>query len=270
MTATPIQPTYGQYRRNRHIGRLVSLLVIITCAWLAAVSCKVDFAVLQKGTSTGADFVKLLFPPDWSATGRLLEPTLQTVLVAFLATVLGGLLSLVFGLAAAANLAPGWLRQSARFLMGLERSTPEIVIMLLLISAIGLGPFPGVLALAIGCVGMLGRLFSDAFEEISPAMLDAMRAVGARRWQVILYGVLPQTMPALLANVLFRFEVNIRLSVLLGAVGAGGIGYQLYYSFQTLQYQRATMAMILVLGLVFGSERLSDYLRSRVAPAKKL
>jgi phosphonate transport system permease protein len=270
LRSTPGPTTYGRFRRRRHRRRVVGLLALLVCAGVCGRLCKVDLAVLRRGFADSNGFVGLLFPPDWPATGRLLEPALQTVLIAGLATVLGGLLSLGFGLAGAANLTPGWLRQSARLLMGLERSVPEIVIMLLLISAIGLGPFPGVLALSIGCVGMLGRLFADTFEEISPATLDALRATGARPWQVILYGVLPQTLPALLANLLFRFEVNIRLSVLLGAVGAGGIGYQLYYSFQTLQYQRASLAMLLILSLVFGAERLSDRLRSRVAPAGKL
>ncbi len=263
-------PSYSVFRRNRHLGRLLGGLLLAGAVYLASVSCKVNLGALWQGFSMAGDFAKLLFPPKWSAVGQLVEPTLQTVLVALLATMFGTVLSLGFGLAAASNLAPAWLRQSTRFLMGFERSIPEIVLMLLLISAIGLGPFPGVLTLSIGCIGMLGRLFSDAFEEISPTTLDALRAVGARRWQVILYGVLPQALPSLVANALFRFEVNIRLSVLLGAVGAGGIGYQLYYSFQTLEYQRAMMAMLLILVLVFSTERLSNFLRNQVIVAKKL
>lgn len=240
------------------------------CAYWAGVSSKVDLDALRQGIPKGIEFLGYLFPPDWSAVTDMLRPAVETVLLAFLATVFGAFLSLCFGLAAAANVAPPWLRNTSRFILAAERSLPEIIMVLLLISALGLGPFPGVIAMSIGCIGMLGRLFSDTIEEINPATLESIRSVGAGHGQVIFYGVLPQVLPSLIANSIFRFEVNIRLSVLLGAVGAGGIGYQLYYSFQTLQYQRATTAILITLLLVFLSERLSTFLRKRFVPDIKL
>lgn len=262
--------TYGSLRRKQTFRTALVLVALLTGAYFAGISCKVDLNILQKGAPKGLEFLGAMFPPDWSAFADMLNPALQTVLLAFLATLFGAILSLFFGLAAASNISPPWLRNLSRFLLATERSLPEIVILLLLISALGLGPFPGVIAMSLGCVGMLGRLFSDAIEEINPATLESIEAVGASKRQAIAYGVLPQVLPSLVANTIFRFEVNIRLSVLLGAVGAGGIGYQLYYSFQTLQYQRATTAIIVTLGLVFISERLSDYLRKKVAPAARL
>ncbi|RIV23370.1 phosphonate ABC transporter, permease protein PhnE [Fibrisoma montanum] len=256
--------TYSGYRRRQTLRIWTIALVIGFCAYWAGVSCKVDVDALRTGLPKGIDFLGYLFPPDWTAFADMAMPALETILLAFLATIFGAFLSLFFGLAAASNIAPRWLRNLSRFLLATERSLPEIVILLLLISALGLGPFPGVIAMAFGCIGMLGRLFSDAIEEINPATLESIESVGARRWQVITYGVLPQVLPSLLANTIFRFEVNIRLSVLLGAVGAGGIGFQLYYSFQTLQYQRATTAILITLLLVFVSERLSDYVRKKL------
>ena len=175
---------------------------------------------------------------------------------------------LAFG--GAANLAPAWLKFMSRFIMVAERALPEIVIILLLVAALGLGAFPGVVALAIGCLGMLGRLFADAIEEVNPKTMEAVTSVGASKMQIIQYVVLPEVMPSLISNVLFRFEVNIRLSVLLGAVGAGGIGYEIFYSFQLLEYERASTAILVVLFLVFSSERLSDYLRKKILPTGKL
>lgn len=262
--------TYGYLRRKQMLQTGLIFAAVMLSAYWAAVSCKVDLPGLRDGLPKGIAFLALMFPPDWNAFAEMLTPALETVLLAFLSTVFGAILSLFFGLAAASNISPGWLRTISRFLLATERSLPEIVILLLLISALGLGAFPGVIAMSLGCVGMLGRLFSDAIEEINPATLESIESVGAGKRQVILYGVLPQVLPSLVANTIFRFEVNIRLSVLLGAVGAGGIGYQLYYSFQTLQYQRATTAILVTLALVVISERLSDFLRKKVAPAEKL
>ncbi len=262
--------TYAGIRRKQTAQTATALVLTTVGAYLAALSCKVDLGVLWEGGSKGAEFLGYFFPPNWSAVADILTPALETVLLAFLSTIFGSILSLFFALAAAANISPPWLRGLSRFLLAAERSLPEIVILLLLISALGLGPFPGVIAMSLGCIGMLGRLFSDAIEEINPATLESIASVGAGKRQVIVYGVLPQVLPSLVANTIFRFEVNIRLSVLLGAVGAGGIGYQLYYSFATLQYQRATTAILITLAMVFASERLSDFLRRRVAPAQKL
>ncbi|GAB3221062.1 phosphonate ABC transporter, permease protein PhnE [Spirosoma arcticum] len=262
--------SYSRYRRKQTLQAWAVLAGLAFCAYWAGVSCKVDFNALRLGIPKGLEFLGFMFPPDWNAFSAMLKPAVETVLLAFLATVFGAVLSLLFGLAAAANIAPKWLRNTSRFVLATERSLPEIIMLLLLISALGLGPFPGVVAMSIGCIGMLGRLFSDAIEELNPATLESIRSVGAGHAQVIFYGVLPQVLPSLIANSIFRFEVNIRLSVLLGAVGAGGIGYQLYYSFQTLQYQRATTAILITLVLVFLSERMSSFLRKRYVPEVKL
>ena len=261
---------YTHLRRKKNFQILLVMAALGVLAYGAAISCKVDFSVLRQGVSKGLEFLGFMFPPDWQAMAEMIHPAIETVLLAFLATVFGGFLSLFFGLAAASNLSPPWLRNFSRFLLAAERSLPEIIMLLLLISALGLGAFPGVIAMSIGCIGMLGRLFSDAIEEISPASLESIESVGASRWQVIRYGVIPQVLPSLIANTIFRFEVNIRLSVLLGAVGAGGIGYELFYSFQVLEYQRATSAILVTLALVFFSERLSNQFIKKLAPEAKL
>jgi phosphonate transport system permease protein len=172
--------------------------------------------------------------------------------------------SLVFALLAASNLTPPWIRHSVRALLGLERALPEIVILLFLVAAFGLGPFSGVLALAIGCVGMLGKLIADAIEELDPVSIESIQSVGASRVQVVVFGVIQPIIPSIISFALFRFEYSIRLSVVLGAVGAGGIGLQLYRSFVMMDYGRAASALIVTLVLVFLSEQLSSRLRKLV------
>lgn len=238
--------------------------------WGAAILCKVDFGTFFPGLLKGAEVLRFFFPPEWSALREMIVPALVTVLLAALATPLGVVLSFFFGLAGARNLAPNWLRTSARLIIGVERALPEIIVLLLLVAALGVGPFPGVIALAIGSVGMLGKLFADAIEEIDARVIESVESVGATRWQVIRHAVLPEVMPALLSNSIFRFEVNLRASVLLGAVGAGGIGFELQKAMALLEYERAMMAVLVTLLLVFGAERVSDFLRKRVLDGGQL
>ncbi|MGH8018256.1 MAG: phosphonate ABC transporter, permease protein PhnE, partial [Opitutaceae bacterium] len=233
-------------------------------SWWSARLCQVSWTELLGGLGRSGEIFGFFFPPEWSSLGELVQPALVTVLLAALATPLGVLLSMVFGVAGARNLSPIWLRTPSRVLIGIERALPEIIVLLLLVAALGIGPFPGVVALAIGSVGMLGKLIADAIEEIEPRVLESVEAVGATRWQVIRHAVVPEVMPSLLANSIFRFEINIRASVLLGAVGAGGIGYELNKAMSLLEYERVTMAILVTLALVVAAERISNILRRRV------
>lgn len=266
-------PLPGAYRRTpaaRVARPLLWSVGLGALIWGAAVLCKVDVGAFLPGLAKGSEVLRFFFPPEWSALREMVTPALTTVLLAAVATPLGVLLSVFFGLAGARNLAPAWLRSPARVLIGVERALPEIIVLLLLVAALGVGPFAGVIALAIGSVGMLGKLFADAIEEIDAKVIESVESVGATRWQVIRHAVLPEVMPALLANSIFRFEVNLRASVLLGAVGAGGIGFELQKAMALLEYERAMMAVLVTLLLVFGAERVSDFLRKRVLDGGKL
>lgn len=269
MTAVAVNPARpGGLRRFRRPA-LVAMVLGVVVVW-AAWQCQVSWPALRDGFGEGAKVVGFFFPPDWSTLGEMIGPAGTTVLLAAVATPLGVLLSLVFGLAGARNIAPAWLRTPARVVIGVERALPEIILLLLLVAALGIGPFPGVIALAIGSIGMLGKLLADAVEEIDARVLESVESVGATRWQVIRHAVLPEVMPALLSNSIFRFEVNIRASVLLGAVGAGGIGYELNKAMGMLEYERVSVAILVTLALVFGAERVSDQLRRRVLDGGKL
>jgi len=256
---TRVEFSFKRYRKW-----VIPLIVLAALTEGAAIVCGATMDKLLTGLARGAAFLAYMFPPDWSAFSDMLEPAFQSVIVAFLGSVFGTFLALVFAMLAASNIAPAWLRNTARFLIGFERSIPEIIIMILLIAAYGLGPHAGVVALALGCVGMLGKVLADTIEELDPVMLESMESVGANKLQIITFGVLPQIMPNLISYALFRFEINIRLSVLLGAVGAGGIGYELDYSFNLLQYHRALTAMLVIIIMVFGTERLSYILRKNL------
>ena len=258
-TKNPNPLSFKRYR--------VPLLIFIALSFVVYLSSKVvgfNIPDLIKGIPKGLEVISFMFPPDWSAFKDMIIPAVQTIVMAFLGTVIGAFLSIFFGLAAAANIAPRWIRDTSRFLIVTERALPETIIILILVAGLGLGPFPGIMALSIGCIGMLGKLFGDTIEEIDKKVLDSILSTGASRFQVIRFGVLPQILPSIIANTIFRFEINIRLSVILGAVGAGGIGFELYHAIGLLEYQRATVALICILALVFFTERLSIFLRKRI------
>jgi phosphonate transport system permease protein len=234
---------------------------------LAAWRCDVDVASLAAGFSKGASLIGMFFPPEWSSLAEMIKPLGVTAVMALIATILGMCLSLPCALAASSNIAPPLVRQVMRAFIALERGLPEIVQMLLLIAIFGLGAVPGLVALSFGSIGMLAKLLADAIEEIEPHMLEAVEGTGATRSQVIRYAVVPQILPSLLANGLFRFEVNVRAGVILGAVGAGGIGYVMMTAMNSMEYQKACVAMLLTLALVFFSERISDFFRARILRA---
>jgi phosphonate transport system permease protein len=249
----------------RRYGRvLLPLAGILLLAQGAAWVCGARWDLVFKGMWSSMTFLAQLLRPDFSAFADMVKPALDSVFIALVGTFIGTIVSLLFALMAASNIAPPWLRQSVRFLLGMERALPEIVILLFLVAALGLGPFAGVVALAIGSVGMLGKLIADAIEELDPVSIEAIQAIGANRVQVIVFGVIQPIIPSIISLSLFRFEYSIRLSVVLGAVGAGGIGLELYRSFVILDYGRAAAALIVTLALVFLSEQASGYLRRKI------
>jgi phosphonate transport system permease protein len=251
-----------QFSIKRYYPFIVGLIVFAALSWGAAISCKIELTGLIEGIGKGMVFFKNLFPPDWEAFPEMLQPALDSLILAFLGTFFGTLMAVVFAVLGAANISHPIVRTISRFLIGLERSLPELFILLFLIAAFGLGSMPGIICLSLGCIGMLGKLLADAIEEIDGVLIQSLTAVGANKLQIIVFGIFPEILPKLLAYSLFRLEINIRLSVILGAVGAGGIGYELDYAFSMLQYHRACSALLVVLVLIFGIEKLSAYLRN--------
>jgi len=243
---------------------IAAAVVLAGLTILASWRCKFDVSSFVTGIGKGATILEMFFPPEWSGLAGMLQAIGETAVMALIATILGTCLSLPCALAASSNIAPAPVRQTMRAFIALERGLPEIVQMLLLVAIFGLGAVPGLIALAVSSIGMLAKLLADAIEEIDPQILEAVEGTGATRSQVIRYAVIPAIFPSLLANGLFRFEVNVRAGVILGAVGAGGIGYVMITAMNSLDYPRAPMAALLTLALVFSSERVSDFFRARI------
>ena len=213
-----------------------------------------------------ADLIWRAIPPDFSKLPAAFWPTLQTVDIALFGTLVGIIIALPLALLAAANMTPSrFAYYAARGIIGFTRAVPDLVWALLFVTAVGLGPFPGGLALGVHSVGMLGRLFAETIEQMDMAPIHALQLTGARRLQVFSHGIIPSILPSLLGISLYRLDENIRSSLVLGFVGAGGIGFQLLTAMNLFQYQEVSLLLIIIFVVVLTAERLSAALRERLA-----
>ena len=213
-----------------------------------------------------ADLIWRALPPDFSKLPAALWPTLQTVDIALFGTMVGIVIAVPLALLAAANMTPSrFTYYAARSVIGFTRAVPDLVWALLFVTAVGLGPFPGGLALGVHSVGMLGRLFAETIEQMDMGPIHALELTGARRIQVFTHGIIPTILPSLLGISLYRLDENIRSSLVLGFVGAGGIGFQLLTAMNLFQYQEVSLLLIIIFVIVLGAERASAALRERLA-----
>lgn len=190
---------------------------------------------------------------------------IETLQIAIIGTTLSILLSIPFGLLAARNISPHpFVYQTTRLIMNSIRAIPELIFALVFVAAVGLGPFAGVLALAIGAIGFMAKLYAESIEQIDPQQVMALRATGASHLQVFAYSVIPQVLPLAAAYSLQLFEHNVRAATILGLVGAGGVGFILQKYMALFQYRELMGAVIILIIAVTVIDRASDYIRKRI------
>ena len=212
------------------------------------------------------DIIRRATPPDFSNINLVWWPTLETIDIAIFGTLGGVVLALPLAILAAVNVTPSrYLYYVARGVIGFARAVPDLVWALLFVTAVGLGPFPGALALSVHSIGMLGRLFAETIEHMDMAPIDALALTGARRMQIFTHGIIPSILPSLTGIALYRFDENIRSSLVLGFVGAGGIGFQLLSAMSLFQYRLVSLYLIVTFVLVIVAERFSALVRARLA-----
>lgn len=223
---------------------------------------QLSWSELAAGLPQIGDFLSRSFPPNWSILGKLVGPAIETIQIAIWGTLLGVIGAIPLSFLAARNLNRNRVvYQAVRQMLNVTRSINELILALVFVSAVGLGPFPGVLALALHGVGMVGKFFAESIEEIDDGPLEALRATGARPLQVIAFGVLPQVITAWIATVLYRFEVDLRQATVLGMVGAGGLGFELVNSLKLFRYQDTATCIVVVTLMVVTADTISGRLR---------
>jgi phosphonate transport system permease protein len=209
------------------------------------------------GLEHGAKFVSRLFPPDFSRWQLLLKGMVESLQIAVLASALGVLISAPLALLAARNLMPAWVSWPARSVMVLCRSFHPVIVAILFVKAVGFGALAGILALTIASVGFLGKLLTEAIEEISLKQVEAVRATGAPFLSVVSYAVVPQVFSRFVGFVSYETDANLRNSTMVGIVGAGGIGGTLFAAFQRFDYDFVCAIVLTIIALIMAGEVLT-------------
>ncbi len=254
-------------RRRSRLGRFVSYaLILAVVAWsIEAIVVKdTDWSRIGIGTllETLGRFLQL----DVSILPDLWQPALETVLMATLATLAGLVLSIPVAWLGASNITPFGKSSYmvGRFLMTMSRSVHEIVWGLIFVSAVGLGALAGILAMAVRSIGFISKTIAEAIEDVDPKPLEAIRAAGGTRFQILMFAILPQIIPVFVGNMIFEWDINIRRSTILGLVGAGGLGLALFRQMAMSNYGGIAMVILAVLTLIILGEVISHVARKAV------
>jgi phosphonate transport system permease protein len=233
--------------------------VILLCAWLTDM---LDVQRMSAGIPAIGTLLTEMFPPDFTEAESWVRPMVDTIAMSIAGTALSIVLSLPLGVLAARNTTPNpTIYRIARGILNIFRSIPELIMGIVFVAAVGFGALPGVLALGLHSIGMVGKFFSEAIEHSHEAPVEAARAAGASQLQVITHGILPQVMPQFADVTMYRWEYNFRASTVMGMVGAGGIGLELIASLRLMQYNECFAILLTILVMVTVVDSLSTALR---------
>ncbi|HWD63462.1 MAG TPA: phosphonate ABC transporter, permease protein PhnE [Humibacter sp.] len=248
-----------------HLGTkliwVVVTIVVIAAFWSIDISWDALLTLPQKLVH----YLGLMFlPPAWSKLPDALGATMLSVAMAWFGTLLGIIISFPLSLLATRGLTPAVVRWPLRGVFAVLRAVPEVVIAVLMLSVTGLTAFTGALAIAIGSIGTLGKWGYESFESVDRGPIEAATAAGASRLQVMRWGVWTSAKPDVYAFWLYRFEISVRASAILGLIGAGGIGKMLVDNIQFRVWDVVGMLMIVVVVVTMIIDQLSGMVRHRI------
>ena len=272
--AARFEARYAEYRRKKRIYAAFFAAAFVACVIAAGITARFDLVTLLQGLPRTTEFLSKLIPPIELATfrhdlgewywdlGKWLESLLNTLLMAYLATVLGTITGGFLSFFAARNLARHYATYwIMRRVLEIARTVPDIVWALLFIIAFGIGPLAGVLAITVHTIGAQGKLFAEVNENISPLPIDGIRAAGGTWWEEVRFGVLPQVLPNYMSYTFWRLELNVRSATIVGFVGAGGIGHELFTSIQLLYFSDAGAILLIIVATIMAIDMLSEKFR---------
>ena len=253
------------WRHRRMAIRMSVLAGFLILLWLSANRIHLSLMNIMLGVPNMADFFGRMVPPDFSILMSLVAPTVETVQIAAWGTVIAVVASAPLALLAAHNTSPHLsIYFATRLFLNLLRSINELIYALLLVSAVGLGPFPGVLAIALHATGMLAKFVAEEIEHVNRGPVEALQAAGAGRMQIILFAIIPQVLPAVVGYILYRFDVSIRSATVLGLVGAGGLGFSLITSMKMFKYHETATCILMIILLIWAADAISGHLQKKI------
>jgi phosphonate transport system permease protein len=252
----------GRRWRVRHI-----LLAAAGAGFLFWCADGVDLrpAELTRAVPVIGTYFARMWPPRWEFAPTIWKPAVETLYIALWGNVLALAVGLPLGVLAARNVMPSApVRAAAKAVLNLFRSISELIWAIFFVAAVGLGPFPGALALGMNYGGILGRLYAEAIENVEPGPVEALQATGAGRLQVVLFAIFPQALPQFVTYNLYWFEVAVRSATVLGMVGAGGLGFELVTTIRLFEWQETGLVLLVILAMVTVIDLASTWIRSRI------
>ena len=269
------------HRRRRLVKALGWGSLALAVLWFTAREIGLDPFALVQGADHMWDFLTRMFPPDLSYILFLGRATVETIQIAVWGTLLAVVFSIPLSLLAARNTTPliriPWFNEhwerlglhllvfhATRMFLNVLRGINELIFALIFVSAVGLGPFAGVLAIAVHATGMLSKFCGEEIEGVDRGQVEAMQATGASKMQVILFAVIPQAIPAFISYSIFRFDVSIRSATVLGLVGAGGLGFSLIKTLKLFKYHETATCILVIFLLVWVTDWVCSKWRAKV------
>jgi phosphonate transport system permease protein len=250
---------YGQRWQKQTLQVMAVVAIILLASWYVDL---LNFEKLAEGIPAIGTLAGESFPPDFTNLRKWFSPLLDTLAMSIAGTAIAVFFSVPLAFLAARNTSPHpIIFQVSRIILNALRSVPELIMGIIFVAAVGFGALPGVLALGLHSIGMVGKFFAEAIEHVDEAPVEAARAAGASKMQVLYHAVLPQVMPQFADVSIYRWEYNFRASTVMGMVGAGGIGFELMGSLRIMQYQEVFAILLVILLMVTLVDMLSGYLR---------
>ncbi|MDG5818243.1 phosphonate ABC transporter, permease protein PhnE [Natronococcus sp. A-GB7] len=267
-----LEPTAEEYERwqrydvKTRILRFTAVLLAIPVVVYAWQILGINYGYLSTSVQAVGDLLSRMYPPNYGYTGEIVGPMIETINIALLGTGLAAVLSVPIAFLAASNTTPNHVTYViGRLLITVTRTVSTIIWAIIFVILFGPGAFAGVLAVAIRSIGFIGKLLSEAIEEIDPGQVRALESAGANGRQRLIYGVAPQVMPLFVGITTHRWDINIRSSTVLGFVGAGGIGLELTGLMDFYEWQSVSVILLAILLTVVASELVSAKVRKLVS-----
>ncbi|MBT7941975.1 MAG: phosphonate ABC transporter, permease protein PhnE [Alphaproteobacteria bacterium] len=264
VSSSVLDAVLEERRVTRRQYAIIAMVVLAATLW-SAWGTEFNVPKLIEGLPLIYNLGERMLPPDFTILEDLVGPMVETLEMALLGTTIPIFFALPLAFLTAVNTAPSpMVSVLVRLFIGVFRTVPELIWAMVLVTAVGLGPFPGVLALTLHTIGGLGKFYYEAIESADPGVMEAMEAAGASRFKVIWFGVMPNVLPVMMSSTLFYWEYNNRASTVLGLVGAGGIGLALTHALQDFRYPEVVTCLILIVLILVVIDRISAFLRGKI------
>lgn len=253
---------------KKYTSIIIGLIFIGVYYW-ALRGTETSVVNFLEGVPYFIDFTTRMFPPDFTNFNLFFSKTIETLQMAIMGTSLGTIIALPLSFLAARNVMSNKIIYNfIRGFFDMCRGINEIVWGLIFVSMVGLGPFPGVLALTAHVTGALGRYFSESIETVNPEIIKAIISTGANKFKTIVCGIIPQVKPLFMNYILYYLENNFRAATVLGLVGAGGIGMELITSIRLFKNKEVLAILIIMISTVIVIDRISAHIRKKLVGVK--